>query len=166
VTARGPYFALPEEQCAICAQNASFDITHLSTAAATVQHTAAPVNPMLNRASPPAAMSTVTSSSATTEPPAFALNTPYTASCGHTYCYICISTALLRGADDDTPFSCLRCAAHIHWADRTQVPLGSDEEERDSVDEYEWTSDTAISEELGDSVGSLEWTESEPSDRQ
>lgn len=88
----GKYANLPDNQCAICAENASFNVADLNRT-------------LLASAG----------NSGETHP----IQTPYMASCGHTYCYICVAQALLRAADDgEKGWECLRCRVIVHDANR------------------------------------------------
>lgn len=51
--------------------------------------------------------------------PAYPINTPYKASCGHVYCYVCIADRLLRAADEGEKYwECLRCEEKITHVNR------------------------------------------------
>jgi peroxin-2 len=138
----GPYHTLPIDQCAICAQAASFDVALLSSNAP-IKSSSSDTKPALEN-DPEAA------------PPLYPLNTPYTASCGHAYCYICLSTAILRAADDDgIPWACLRCVKPIQWIERVEAPAQS----IGSSSEFEWSGSEM--EAGSSSVGSLDFTNSD-----
>ena len=101
---RGKHWSLSTDQCAICAEDASFSITD-------------PHRDMYSTSS-----WSVPSSSQPTpldESPRFPLHTPYITSCLHQYCYVCISERMLRAADEGEPaWECLRCEAMVLNADR------------------------------------------------
>ena len=109
---KGKYFSLSSDQCAICAESASFDLSSLAS------------NPGAF-ASSLANMSMASSNGAMAEdskeggPPTHPVNTPYRASCGHEYCYFCLSDKLLRAVDDgDDGWECLRCKEIVRSAYR------------------------------------------------
>ncbi|KAG8743375.1 peroxisome assembly protein (Peroxin-2) [Ceratobasidium sp. 414] len=108
---RGPYFALPPSECAICTEDA----------APTISHSIAPDSfedsPTGEKWIPE-------------KVPTHPLNTPYITSCGHAYCYVCVADRMLRAAEDggDT-WECLRCLAsvvRIHRADSDSPGFGDD----------------------------------------
>lgn len=108
VIRKGKYAMLPEQQCAICAEDAAFDINALLSN--TTQEL--DVAPSLSAAPPP-----------------HPLNIPYTTSCGHSYCYTCIADRMLRAADDgDESWECLRCDAPVKGAVRLEQRDKADEE--------------------------------------
>lgn len=110
----GKYSHFPEDQCAICVENAGF------SPSATIQS--------FYPDSPAKAGSN------------YPLNTPYITSCQHKYCYVCIADRLLRAVDGgETSWECLRCGSAVLTAHR--VTGISD---RDSVaDMDDVTSDSA-----------------------
>ncbi|KAF7301792.1 hypothetical protein MIND_00744900 [Mycena indigotica] len=121
-TTRGKYWSLPQDQCAICAENASFN---------------------LNLADPTNALTSLTTSvgpSEDGEPPLYPIYTPYVASCGDVFCYHCIAERIMRAADeeDGQKWECLRCGQPVESADRLIVePTGSDHE----LSDYDFSSD-------------------------
>jgi len=110
---RGKYWPLSEDQCAICAEDASFSITDphhdiYTTAAVSIPSSSAEPN---------------------NEPPRYPIQTPYISSCEHIYCYVCLSERMLRAADDgERGWECLRCENMVLSADR--VEGGTSEEAR------------------------------------
>jgi peroxin-2 len=108
-TARGPYHALPADQCAICAQNAAY------VPAAQRGHD-----------------DDEDEDDDDDEPPPFPLVTPYAASpCGHAYCYHCIAERMMRAAEDDDGddeegarggWVCLRCTHRVESSARVAAP--------------------------------------------
>jgi peroxin-2 len=154
----GRYHALPDDQCAICADNASYDVTHLSVAADSYAAAAA-----LSATEPGPSTSTNAPDATAEEGGAFPLNTPYAASCGHKYCYVCLADAMLRARDDGGPvWACLRCASPVVWSERACAD-GTDVEDRsasESGSEYEFTDTDLDTDALGEStesIGSLEY---------
>ncbi|KAN0097471.1 Pex2 / Pex12 amino terminal region domain containing protein [Tylopilus felleus] len=136
----GKYEALPEDQCAICAQNASYslDLSYtdaLSTVSATE-----------------GALETTRDD----EVPRFPIYTPYITSCGHVYCYHCIAERMMRTADEglDSGWECLRCAENVKSADRLEAeelaPAHSD-----ITSDYEFSSDLDVSGSASSYLGSL-----------
>ncbi|EIW61839.1 peroxisomal biogenesis factor 2 [Trametes versicolor FP-101664 SS1] len=150
-TRRGKFWTLPEDQCAICAENAS-----------------------TNLADPAAALSSLTSFSpyATTgsdgpaessdpeQVPQHPIHTPYVTSCGHVYCYYCVTDRMMRTADErsgvgpkGTQWKCLRCAEGVAAADRTEADAEGPEYESGVDDD-----DDAMSFEFGSESMDTEFT--------
>ncbi|KAJ7094629.1 Pex12 amino terminal region-domain-containing protein, partial [Mycena belliarum] len=132
--AHGKYWSLPQDQCAICAENASFSL-----------NLAEPTNAFTSFATPSvvAASSpeTITPGS-DTEPPPYPLHTPYLASCGDVYCYHCIAERMIRAADEEEgqKWECLRCRERVESAERLVMEVGSGGSEISGSD-YEFSSD-------------------------
>jgi hypothetical protein len=42
------------------------------------------------------------------------IQTPYVTSCGHRFCYFCASEQILRAADEDSYWECLRCSCPVY----------------------------------------------------
>jgi len=104
-TGQGKYWALSEDQCPICAEDASASI----------------INPHPNIFTPSLTVAASSSIAPTNDPPQFPIQTPYVSSCGHVYCYVCLSERVLRAADDgELGWECLRCEAIVLSADRVQ----------------------------------------------
>jgi peroxin-2 len=139
----GPYANLPMDQCAICAQSASFDPSTLTS-----------LNASNTSATVPDAQTSQDDLGAS---PVHPLNTPYITSCGHTYCYVCVSTAILRTAnDEDIPWACIRCSKPVQWIERVEAPIQS----VDGGSDFEWTG-SELREGSSSSVGSLDFTNSD-----
>ncbi|KXN86408.1 Peroxisome biogenesis factor 2 [Leucoagaricus sp. SymC.cos] len=143
---RGKYRSLPADQCAICAENASFG---------------------LNMSEPMNIFTTIApqTSSATgsgDELPAYPINIPYVASCGDIYCYSCIAERLMRTANDldkEHGWECLRCTEEVTSADRYEVEITG----VGSGSDYEFSSDIELdATDMSGSIGS--YTESALSD--
>ncbi|KAJ3842119.1 peroxisomal biogenesis factor 2 [Lentinula raphanica] len=104
--ARGKYWSLPQNECAICTENASFSI-NVAEASVTFPN-----------------VTQFFTSEAEENPdsiPTHPINTPYITDCQHTYCYHCIAERMMRSADDthDTAgWECLRCAHIVQSAER------------------------------------------------
>ncbi|KIJ70092.1 hypothetical protein HYDPIDRAFT_51693, partial [Hydnomerulius pinastri MD-312] len=142
---RGKYEALPVDQCAICAENASYT---------------------LNLGYSADALSSVTSANEGTsqpaaddEVPAFPIYTPYITSCDHIYCYHCIAERMMRTADEgiESGWECLRCAESVRSADRWEAEE-SLPRHSDTMSDYEFSSDfdtTEMSGSAGSYLGSL-----------
>ncbi|KAF9247336.1 Pex12 amino terminal region-domain-containing protein [Melanogaster broomeanus] len=119
----GKYEALPADQCAICAENASYTLNLGYSADALTSLTSAKEG-----TSQPAADDEV---------PPFPIYTPYVTSCGHVYCYHCIAERMMRTADDglESGWECLRCAESVKSADRLEAAHS------DTMSEYEFSSE-------------------------
>ncbi|KAF9464416.1 Pex12 amino terminal region-domain-containing protein [Collybia nuda] len=147
---RGKYWNFPQDQCAICSENASFNLnpsdpvnafTSLITGSA--QQSSSPEHMTPN---------------SDMEPPPFPVYNPYITSCGDIYCYHCIAERMMRVADDgkDSPgWQCLRCGEGVKGAERYIVEMESEL----SGSDYEFSSDldldsTDISESMGSYTGS------------
>lgn len=58
-------------------------------------------------------------------PPTYPISTSYITSCGHVYCYVCISDRILRAADEGEKYwECLRCEERVTHANRRDAPDG------------------------------------------
>jgi len=120
---KGKYYSLPLDQCAICHADASTssniaDASNSLTSFATSSYSSTNKEPPLE------------SDNAEEDPPTHPIHTPYVTSCGHTYCYVCITGRLMRTADDrsgigpgGTHWECLRCNEGVSSADRIEMEL-------------------------------------------
>ncbi|KAK7060504.1 peroxisome assembly protein (Peroxin-2) [Paramarasmius palmivorus] len=144
---RGKYWSLPDNQCAICAESASFNLD--------------PNNPSNAFTSFTESMLPSSTQDSDTEAPAHPIYNPYITSCGHIYCYHCIAERMLRVADegDTDAWECLRCAEPVSGANRYEVEAVGSEA---SGSEYEF-SDFDVTDMSG-SVGSYSYSESGLSD--
>lgn len=108
---KGKFFDLPSDQCAICADKASTSlVSHISNGDYT------------NVVSPAVPDVTVGTTVQEAQPPSYPITTPYAASCGHLYCYFCLSEALLRAVDDgEQSWTCLRCSDDVRSCERTHA---------------------------------------------
>lgn len=112
---KGPYWSLSEDQCAICAENASYNLNFAdSSNALTALSSVAPnLAPEHNPNSD--------------EPPQFPITIPYITTCGHVYCYYCIADRVLRVADEgdkEVPgWECLRCTRVVKDAERVEMEV-------------------------------------------
>ncbi|KZT71618.1 hypothetical protein DAEQUDRAFT_706999 [Daedalea quercina L-15889] len=165
-TRRGKYWALPLDQCAICAENAS---TNLSDPAGALQSRAAiPTYSTAVASSSEAATSSSTPvadvSGLDETPPAYPIHNPYVTACGHVYCYYCISERMMRAADERTgvgaggrQWECLRCAEGVLAADRLQAQAEGPEYDSGAEDMHsspEFGSEDIDYSEMSGSVGS------------
>ncbi|KAJ7228520.1 Pex12 amino terminal region-domain-containing protein [Mycena pura] len=144
---RGKYWNLPREQCAICAENASFSLS-----------LAEPSNAFTSLAT---TMAPVTASDSQTpdtdmEPPLHPIHTPYLTSCGDVYCYHCIAERMMRAADEEEgqKWECLRCGQPVQSADRLVAEVDSVGSEMSGSD-YEFSSDMDVTD-LSGSLASME----------
>ena len=117
---RGRYWSLPEEQCAICADNAStkVDFSEPANALATLGGT------LYNSSGP----TTTTDPDDPDHVPQFPIHTPYITSCGHIYCYYCVTERMMRTCDERSGvgpkgvrWECLRCGDGVADADRLEA---------------------------------------------
>lgn len=144
---RGKYWTLPRDQCAICAENASFSLNLAEPTNAFTTLTA----PSLAYASSPED----TTPGSNTEPPLHPINTPYLASCGDVYCYHCIAERMMRAADeDDQKWECLRCGQQVESADRLVVEVDSVGSEPSGSD-YDFSSDMDVTDMSGSMVSEM-----------
>lgn len=148
---RGKYHALPQDQCAICAENAYFNLNNLADSAnafvSLTSHTQFP--------SPDGPQE---HSRNNDEPPANPVTTPYITSCGHIYCYHCISERMIRTAGDGEGWwECLRCGEGVQSSGRWEPQVsGSELSGSDGYhDDYEFSSDLDVSEVSIGTDGSL-----------
>jgi peroxin-2 len=142
----GKYRGLPRDQCAICAENSYFSMNNLADSA----------NALASFTSP--TQSPDSHSKNDDEPPANPITTPYITSCGHTYCYHCISERMMRTADDsEGRWECLRCGEAVQNAARWEPHVAQSELSGSDGynDEYEFSSDLDVSEVSTGTGGSL-----------
>jgi len=126
---KGKYWALSLDQCAICAENTSTDMS--DPASALESRVSIPTYSTAATSSADAGSNTpsvVEVSGSEDAPPAYPIHNPYITSCGHVYCYYCISERMMRAADERTgvgaggrQWECLRCAEGVTGADRLQA---------------------------------------------
>ena len=120
-TLRGKYWSLSMDQCAICFEDASSNLNlgeahNALTSLTTYQNTPSSMTEPPETAGPD------------DEPPPHPIHTPYVTDCGHRYCYVCVTTRMLRTAEDasgvgpgGTRWECLRCGQPVSSADRVDV---------------------------------------------
>ena len=145
---KGPYWGLSEDQCAICAENASYnlnltDSNNSLTAFSTVASSSAPEHDQDNG-----------------EPPRFPITIPYITTCGHVYCYYCVADRMLRIADEgdeEVPgWECLRCAQLVKGAERVGIEIEESSTGELNSSEFDFSemsgSITSYSEPLTDEV--------------
>ena len=143
---RGKYWSLPRDQCAICAEKASFS-----------SNPTEPVDPFSSFPTAQSPPSPVSDDQQDFEPPSHSINTPYTASCGDIYCYHCIAERMMHATEDgDIKWECLRCGQLTTSAERLSVEV----EENGSSD-YTFTDEELESIDLSGSVGSNFYSESD-----
>ncbi|CAL1700537.1 unnamed protein product [Somion occarium] len=125
---KGKYWSLPLDQCAICYEDAA--TLNLADPSNTLSTLAAPTYSSTS-ADPP-----TESTNAVEEPPLHPVNTPYVTSCGHAYCYVCVTTRMVRTADDrtgvgpgGTRWECLRCGEGVVEADRVEIGIEDSDSE-------------------------------------
>jgi peroxin-2 len=139
---RGKFWALPDGQCAICAENDTFNVDLSETA-------------NLFRNVPVESVDLHSSDQDSyTDDPKYPIYTPYQTSCGHIYCYSCIAERIMRTADesdDDQYWACLRCREKVTEAHRYTVEISESEK---GGSEYEFSSDFDLGTDLSGSIGS------------
>ncbi|KAF7355442.1 hypothetical protein MSAN_01461000 [Mycena sanguinolenta] len=143
-TPRGKYWSLPQDQCAICAENASFSLNPSEPTNAFTTLAA----PSLTQTSPAS-----TTPGSDTEPPLYPIHTPYAASCGDVYCYHCIAERMMRATDEEggQRWECLRCGQRIDSADRLVAEVSSAGSELSGSD-YDFSSDLDVTDLSGSMV--------------
>ena len=139
---RGKFWALHDDQCAICAENATFnfDLSEPANLFTNVAVESVDLNP--------------SDQSSYTDDPKYPIYTPYQTSCGHIYCYSCIAERIMRAADesdDDQRWACLRCGEKVTEAHRYTVEISESER---GGSEYEFSSDLDLGTDLSGSIGS------------
>ena len=145
---KGKYWSLPQDQCAICAENASFNLNIADPANAFTTLAAGPY-----QSSVPSASHVSAGFLEDAEPSAYPIYNPYVTSCGDLYCYHCITERMMRVADDgeDDGWQCLRCMEIVKSAERHTVQLKSD---IDTRSDSEFSSDLDM--DVNDISGSVE----------
>lgn len=134
---RGKFWALSEDQCPICFENAQFNL-----------NISEPTNLFTSLAANP------TSEQSSEEPPTHPIYNPYQISCGHIYCYHCIAERVMRTVDeanDESGWECLRCGEEVREAHRYTVDIIENER---SESDYEFSSDIDMGTDLSGSLGS------------
>ncbi|TFK55904.1 hypothetical protein OE88DRAFT_1621723 [Heliocybe sulcata] len=126
----GKYHALSADQCAICADNASFDLAAAGSAGSFISASAD-----MNTAS------TSTDPAEEGGAPMYPIHTPYITSCAHIYCYFCLAERMIRAADAGEVWECLRCNEPVRSVDRLTTEIGIVEEGESGLDDYEFSSD-------------------------
>ncbi|ETW83876.1 peroxisomal biogenesis factor 2 Pex2 [Heterobasidion irregulare TC 32-1] len=161
---RGKYWNLPESECAVCTENAALNLDLADPANAIAQ-----VGAFASASHSTYTPATSSAPEGVQEPSTHPLNTPYRASCGHTYCYVCIADRMVYAADEGRgPWECLRCAEPVQGAERLQIGDNagystSGEEGEGSVEEYgsdyfdELGSSVSGVSGMGTSIGSRSW---------
>ena len=163
-SARGPYWSLPEECCAICfermekAAGVNVDPTRVGSGGLSMGIPSGdPLDPSRgilapNRPQTPSSRQTPAASkgaggSLGVSPDGLAyvdaiIHTPYrSVPCAHVYCYYCITSRLLAEDMEDElaeegGWECLRCRARISGAERDEVPdVDEDDDSEESGDE-------------------------------
>ncbi|KAF9820944.1 hypothetical protein IEO21_00921 [Rhodonia placenta] len=159
---RGAYWALPLDQCAICAENASSSMNMTDSANAMSSMATTYANASATKDEQPPE-----SSDLSDEPPPYPIHNPYITSCDHVYCYYCISERMVRTAEDrsgvgqgGTQWECLRCSEGVANAERLETEAegpdyesGVDDEDEDGGS-YEFGSEDMEFTDMSGSVGS------------
>lgn len=121
---RGKYWSLPLDQCAICAEDAATAM-NLADPSKTLTSLANNYSTVSVPTEPP-----IESDNVEEEPPPYPIYNPYFASCGHSYCYVCLAGRMMRAADDrtgvgpgGTRWECLRCGDGVTVVDRVETEV-------------------------------------------
>lgn len=132
---KGKYWGLSDDQCAICAEDASFDISNLSqtfsdptaAALATSSMLYGPASQRQTQVPPIDEGAAEPEEASASVPPTFPITTPYCTSCGHVYCYFCLSQRMIRAATDEDAradgqegWECLRCTSIVKSCSRVE----------------------------------------------
>ncbi|KAH8118387.1 Pex12 amino terminal region-domain-containing protein [Phellopilus nigrolimitatus] len=129
-TQRGRYFNLPLDQCAVCAENASFNLSSLTGDGGIEAGSFSAYLDSAVSAFPSGGTSRRIEADAddpgpaseADEPPPHPITTPYVASCGHVYCFFCLSERLIRAVDDgEDGWECLRCCEVVRGCERVHA---------------------------------------------
>lgn len=139
---RGKYWSLSQDQCAICFENAKFNL-----------NVSEPTNLFTSLAAS-SSSSELSEQDAGSEPPAYPIYNPYQTSCGHIYCYHCVAERMLRTADEadvDLGWECLRCGDYVKDTHRYVIEVVESES---SESDYEFSSDLDLGTDLSGSMGS------------
>jgi len=105
----GKYATLPLDNCAICAEDAN--LSNNTTA----------ITPSFPSSTPANILPESESSSSRDSPSAHPINIPYLTSCGHIYCYYCLTTRMMQVIDfGDVGWECLRCGDLVLTAQRAE----------------------------------------------
>ncbi|KAH8830470.1 Pex12 amino terminal region-domain-containing protein [Flagelloscypha sp. PMI_526] len=128
VPTRGPFWSLPRDQCAICAED---DTSSSNRTMPSSDTSFANLYAVESTAAPPPDVTSIDSPEG--EPPN-PINTPYVASCGDVYCYHCLVERMLRTAEEDerAHWICIRCGVPVTAMERKTVPI-----EYDSSSEFD-----------------------------
>ncbi|OCH87915.1 peroxisomal biogenesis factor 2 [Obba rivulosa] len=159
-TRRGRFWALPANACAICAENASTSLDLSNSANALASLSTAASYPSSDPAT------TVDPTDEGAELPSHPINIPYVTSCGHVYCYFCISECMMRTADEHSgvgpggvQWECLRCCEGVSDADRLEAQAegyesGSEGMDSADLDSFDYGSEDLDFTDMSGSIGS------------
>ncbi|KAF6762348.1 peroxisomal biogenesis factor 2 [Ephemerocybe angulata] len=140
---QGKYANLAENECAICLENASFNLNPSDPSNAFTTIAATPVH-----SDNPDAQDDV---------PSHPIHIPYITSCGHLYCYYCLAERMVQvadGEDEERAWECLRCGEEVKQADRYSVEVPEVDDLDVSGSEYEFSSDLDMYTDMSGSMGS------------
>ncbi|PFH52844.1 hypothetical protein AMATHDRAFT_139077 [Amanita thiersii Skay4041] len=146
---RGKYWTLPRDQCAICAENASFNLNLSQSANVFSSLTLEP-------------QQHADEGETASQLPTYPLTTPYIASCGDIYCYHCITERMIHVAEDGAEnlmWDCLRCGESVIGADRYSGITAESE-----TSDYEFSDMDFESTDMSGSMGSYAYSDSVISD--
>ncbi|KAI0755472.1 Pex12 amino terminal region-domain-containing protein [Irpex lacteus] len=153
---KGKYWSLSLDQCAICYEDASTNLNLTDSANALTSLANPTYSATSSSISPPD-----TTEGPEDEPPQHPLHTPYITDCGHVYCYVCITSRMIRTADDasgigpgGTRWECLRCAEEVTAVDRLESEIERGESEYGSDDlSFDYGSEDVDYTDMSGSIG-------------
>ncbi|KAF7332028.1 hypothetical protein MKEN_00083100 [Mycena kentingensis (nom. inval.)] len=140
---RGKYWALSQDQCAICAENAAF------------------IFDLAQQGNALDSLSGVSDARADGDPPLHPIYTPYMASCGDIFCYHCIAERMMRAAGEEQglKWECLRCGQAVESAERLAVDSAAGSELSGSDFDFS-SSDIDVTDLSGSMVSMSSYSES------
>jgi peroxin-2 len=125
----GKYWSFPKAQCAICAENASFDLgLEQPPNLFPIQFNTAPGDgPLPSRGQAQVAVG------ADDDLLTYPIYTPYRASCGDLFCYHCLAERMMRAGEEKQLWKCVRCGESVRGAERLVIRSIEEEDLSGSV---------------------------------
>jgi peroxin-2 len=112
----GKYWSLPKDQCAICAENASFDLGLEPPNPFSIQSNPTPGDGLL-----PSHGQAQVAAEVDDDVPTYPIYTPYRASCGDLFCYHCLAERMMRAGEEKEVWECVRCGEAVRGAERLVI---------------------------------------------